>query len=248
MQRHRLSMVAKVAATESVATVRSALWPLAHLHRLPHPPRGPKPPVVLVHGYLGHPAMWRPLIRRLYLDGWGAVHTVRYASTRRRMPEIVRAIAEVVDPLGDGVQLIGHSLGAVASRAFLKTGGGAGRVARFVSLGGPHAGTAMYRLAPRNLWEILDPDGPWVRRLVEGDEPVPTVVRRALRPPGATAGSGQPARGAGGGARGLRAQRPAVGTGGARRGARGPQRSSVGPFFGKADLARLSASRPIATR
>lgn len=179
MQRHRLSMVAKVAATESVATVRSALWPLAHLHRLPQPPRGPKPPVVLVHGYLGHPAMWRPLIRRLYLDGWGAVHTVRYASTRRRMPEIVRAIAEVVDPLGDGVQLIGHSLGAVASRAFLKTGGGAGRVARFVSLGGPHAGTAMYRLAPRNLWEILDPDGPWVRRLDEGDEPVPTVVIRA---------------------------------------------------------------------
>jgi pimeloyl-ACP methyl ester carboxylesterase len=173
-------MVAKVAATESVATVRSALWPLAHLHRLPpRPSDNEHPPVVLVHGYLGHPAMWRPLIRRLYHEGYGDVHTVGYASTRLRMPQIVREIASVVDPLGPGVLLVGHSLGAVASRAYLKTAGGAARVARFVSLGGPHAGTAMYRLAPPNLWDILDPDGPWVQRLSAGDEPVPTVVIRA---------------------------------------------------------------------
>lgn len=179
MARHRLRHVAKVAATESVATVRSALWPLAHLHRLPRPPASDRPPVVLVHGYLGHPAMWRPLIRRLYQAGWGDVHTVGYASTRRRMPEILDAIDAVVRPLARPVQLVGHSLGAVASRAWLKTAGGAERVERFVSLGGPHAGTAMYRLAPPNLWDILDPDGPWVQRLAEGPEPVPTFVVRA---------------------------------------------------------------------
>jgi len=182
MERHRLRMVAKVAVTESVATVRSALWPLAKLHRMPRPGTADRPPVVLVHGYLGHPAMWRPLMRQLYLEGWGEVHTVRYASTRRRMPEIIEAIEAVAAPVArrhGKVQVVGHSLGAVATRAWLKTAGGDRHVQRFVSVGGPHAGTAMFRLAPPNLWEILDPDGPWVSRLSEGPEPVDTWVVRA---------------------------------------------------------------------
>jgi len=182
MARHRKRMMAKVAVTESVATVRSALWPLAKLHRMPAPGRGAHPPVVLVHGYLGHPAMWRPLIRELYLNGWSEVHTVRYASTRRRMPEIIEAIEAVAAPIAAAhgkIQIVGHSLGAVATRAWLKTAGGSTHVQRFVSVGGPHAGTAMFRLAPPNLWEILDPEGPWVKRLAHGPEPVPTWVVRA---------------------------------------------------------------------
>jgi len=182
MERHRLRTVAKVAVTESVATLRSALWPLAHLHRMPRPVNAERPAVVLVHGYLGHPAMWRPLIRQLYLSGWSEVATVRYASTRRRMPEIIEAIEAVAAPVAarrGPVQVVGHSLGAVATRAWLKTADGHRHVERFVSVGGPHAGTAMFRLAPPNLWDILDPDGPWVQRLSEGPEPVPTWVVRA---------------------------------------------------------------------
>ena len=68
---------------------------------------------------------------------------------------------------------------AVASRAFVKAFGGAERVLRLVSVGGPHAGTAMYRLAPPGLRDVLAPDSHWVRRLAEGPEPVPTVVVRA---------------------------------------------------------------------
>ena len=84
-----------------------------------------------------------------------------------------------VEQFDEPVILVGHSLGAVASRAYVRAFGGAPRVRRLISLGGPHAGTAMYRFVPPNLREVLDPHGPWVKRLADGPEPVPTVVIRA---------------------------------------------------------------------
>lgn len=172
-----------LAATEAIATIRCACWPLARLvHPLPDPPRSTRPPVVLVHGYLGHADMFRPLARRLYGAGIGTVARVGYPSTRLTLDRIAARIDAAVRPIArehGPVDLVGHSLGAVACRAWVKVFGGAPLVRRFVSLGGPHAGTALYRLAPPLLWDVLDPAGPWVRRLAEGEEPVPTVVIRA---------------------------------------------------------------------
>ncbi|MCB9685237.1 MAG: alpha/beta fold hydrolase [Alphaproteobacteria bacterium] len=184
MRRHAVRLPV-VATTEAVATVRSALWPIARLiHPLPRATAavGNRPPVVLVHGYLGHPDMFRPLIRRLRKSGFPVVETVGYPSTRLRLDQIAERIDAVAAPLAERhgpVDLVGHSLGAVASRAWLKVFGGASRVRRFVSLGGPHAGTAMWRLTPPTLWDVLNPDGPWVHRLAEGPEPVPTTVIRS---------------------------------------------------------------------
>ncbi|HHO49682.1 MAG TPA: hypothetical protein ENK18_02145 [Deltaproteobacteria bacterium] len=175
-----LRALPQVIVAELVATVRCAAWPLARLRPLPPEPP-PQRPIVLVHGYLGHPAMFRPLIRRLRRAGLGPTHCVGYPSTRWTLDEIVVRIGSVVQALDtDGpVDLIGHSLGAVASRAYLRCFGGAEHVRRFVSLGGPHAGTALFRLTPPNLWDVLDPDGPWVHRLAGGPEPVPTTVVRS---------------------------------------------------------------------
>ena len=170
-----------VATTEVVASLRSACWPLARLHRLPPCPEGDLPPVVLVHGYLGHADMFRPLVRRLYQAGFGDVRRVSYPSTRLTLDVIARRIDAVVAPAAAAQQvfLVGHSLGAVACRAYLKCFGGHQHVRRFVSLGGPHAGTALFRFTPRRLWDVLDPSGPWVRLLADGEEPVDTVVIRS---------------------------------------------------------------------
>ncbi|MEQ1505289.1 MAG: hypothetical protein ABMB14_23865, partial [Myxococcota bacterium] len=170
-----------------INTVRSALWPIARwIHPLPAPPASTRPeldrPVVLVHGYLGHPDVFRPLQRRLYAAGFTRVVRVGYPSTRLGLDRIVHRIDAVARPLAEAVgpvDLVGHSLGAVACRAWIKLFGGAPWVHRFVSLGGPHAGTSLFRLGPPVLRDVLDPAGPWVRRLNEGDEPVPTVVIRA---------------------------------------------------------------------
>jgi triacylglycerol lipase len=173
----------RAALSETVATLRSAGWPIARLvHPLPTPPPSPRPPVVLVHGFLGHPDVFRPLTRRLHAAGFSTVVAVGYPSTRLHLDEIAARVGETVGPLARArgpVHLVGHSLGAVACRAFVKVFGGAPQVRSFVSLGGPHAGTALWRLAPPVLWDVLRPDGPWVRRLAEGPEPVPTVVIRS---------------------------------------------------------------------
>jgi pimeloyl-ACP methyl ester carboxylesterase len=125
--------------------------------------------------------MLRPLARTLLNEGWPVAHRITYPSFRSDLDDIVEALARVVRPLAeDGpVDCIGHSMGAVAIRAWVKCGDGADYVRHFVSLGGPHAGTSLHRLAPRVLRDVLDPDGPWVERLAEGPEPVPTTVIRS---------------------------------------------------------------------
>lgn len=177
-------MRVRTVASEVIATVRSAGWPVARwVHPLPRPPVGDRRPVVLLHGFLGHPDVFRPLVRRLYAAGFPIVAAPRYASTRLPLDGVVAALAAAVEPLAEAhgpVHLVGHSLGAVACRAYVKVFGGEGRVASFVSLGGPHAGTALWRVAPPVLWDVLRPGGPWPRRLAEGPEPVRTTVIRSV--------------------------------------------------------------------
>lgn len=173
--------VLRTAASEVWYTARAAgavvpVWPLPPPHATAE-----HPPVVLVHGFLGHDGMLRPLARHLLEAGFPEVHCIRYPSTRLALQDIVDRIAAVVKPLAvhGPVDLVGHSLGAVASRAFVKHYGGDAWVRRLVCLGGPHSGTALYRAVPPWLQPALDPRGPWVERLAEGPEPVPTTVIRA---------------------------------------------------------------------
>jgi pimeloyl-ACP methyl ester carboxylesterase len=176
-----LRWVPRVLASEALASVRTALFPLARLHPLPAPgaPCG-RPPILLVHGFMGHRDMLRPLARRLLREGWTDVVRLGYPSTREDLEAVVARIDAAAASLGGGaIDLVGHSLGAVAARAWIRAGGGAARVRRFVSLGGPHAGTSLYRFAPAVIRPALDPRGPWVERLSVGPEPVPTWVIRA---------------------------------------------------------------------
>lgn len=179
-----LAALGLVAARELAATLRSGVHPLLRPRRLPDAlPREGQPPVLLVHGYMGHAGMLQPLARALRAAGTGETHALDYPSMRWSLERIVdhlaeRALAMERDHSGP-IDLVGHSLGAVACRAWLKAFGGASHVRRFVSLGGPHAGTSLYRLVAGPLRPVFDPDGPWVRRLAEGPEPVPTTVVRA---------------------------------------------------------------------
>jgi triacylglycerol lipase len=172
----------RVFVGEVAVTARSAAWPVARLHRMPRPnPSSPHPPVVMTHGFLGHADMLRPIARALLNNGWGRVVRLGYPSTSLDLEGIIDRLRETVLPLAreSKVDLIGHSLGAVACRAWIKCLDGEQYVRRFISLGGPHAGTNIYRLAPQQLRDALAPDGAWVKRCNEGPEPVPTTVIRA---------------------------------------------------------------------
>lgn len=176
--------VVQTGARELWALSRSVAWPVALLS--PLPPIGTtsvaRRPAVLVHGYLAHAQMMRPLQRTLRDNGWEHTHLVSYPSLGADIEHIVQRIQDAVVPLAaqhGPVDLIAHSLGAVSARIWMKMGPGAAHVARFVSLGGPHAGTGLHRLMPGHLHTVLDPEGPWVRAIAHGPEPVPTIIIRA---------------------------------------------------------------------
>lgn len=168
-------------AGEIAATARTGMFPFSRLRAMPKPrPRPDRIPVVLVHGYLGHPDMMRPLARTLLVRGWPQVERVAWSSFTHDLDEILTRIQAAVDRCGPGpVDLVGHSLGAVACRAWLKERGGAARARRFVSLAAPFGGTSWYRFVVGPLRQVLDPRGEVVQRLSTDPEPVPTTVIRA---------------------------------------------------------------------
>lgn len=177
---HRATRIAGAAAREVQAGLGTVVLPLLGRRPLPTPvPLPGRRPVILIHGFLGHPEILRPIAVHLLANGWPRVERVGYSSFRTGFDEILDRIDAVARQIDGPVDVVGHSLGALACRAWLKTRGGADRCERFVSLAAPFHGTELYRLVPGPLRRVLDPNGTWVRRLDDGPEPVLTVVIRA---------------------------------------------------------------------
>lgn len=130
--------------------------------------------VVLVPGLGAHPHVLVPLARALAASGAGPLVPVRYSSLRGGFDAVVEAVQRTVVELDEPVDLVGHSLGGLAGRVFLKRGGDS-RVRRFVSLSAPQQGTSLWRLAPPGLRSAMDPDGAIQRELAATAEPVPTL-------------------------------------------------------------------------
>jgi triacylglycerol lipase len=167
-------------AREVIATLRTGFYPLSRLDPMPEPaPRPGLLPVVLVHGFLGHPDMLRPLERRLLREGFPTVHKVGYPSFGIDMDEIVARIDGVASAIEGRFHLVGHSLGGLSARYWIRDPARAARVARYVAIGTPFGGTSLYRLVPGKLRDALDPRGDVVAA-VGADVPlVPTLVIRA---------------------------------------------------------------------
>ena len=140
---------------------------------------GRSPPVLLVHGYLCNRALWWSLRRWLAARGH-AVFTLDlepvfgdidgYAGQiARRMEEICHVTSAAT------VTLIGGSMGGLAIRAFLRAHGPL-QVARVITLGTPHHGSGLARLAPGRNGRQMQPGSAWLAALAAfeaGRVPVP---------------------------------------------------------------------------
>lgn len=101
-------------------------------------------PVLLVHGYFCNRAMWRPLAARLAQSGH-VVDAVNLEPSFAPIDDYVAQIDAGVRRLqaatgAPRVALIGHSMGGLAIRAWLRASGDEA-MACVVTLGTPHAGT-----------------------------------------------------------------------------------------------------------
>lgn len=119
-------------------------FPEPKLERDPH-----RPAVLLVHGYLCNRAVWRPLLQSRVLAHCN-VATMNLEPVFGSIDAYADRIAAAVDRLRAAcgaarVILIGHSMGGVAIRAYLRRHGDA-HVARVITIASPHGGTLLGRL------------------------------------------------------------------------------------------------------
>ena len=101
-------------------------------------------PVLLVHGYLCNHRIWEAMAERLRSAGH-PVLAVDLEPLFTSIDAYARSIEHAVNELcrqtgAEKVALIGHSMGGLAIRAWMRAHG-SHRVARVITLGTPHAGT-----------------------------------------------------------------------------------------------------------
>jgi len=120
--------------------------PWANKPKLTMPPAGIrlKTPVVLVHGYLCNHKVWDKMAEQLRQAGHPVLAVdlePLFTSIDRYAPIIEETVSELRRQTGaDQVALVGHSMGGLAIRAWMRTCG-TPRVSRIVTLGTPHQGT-----------------------------------------------------------------------------------------------------------
>lgn len=146
--RRRLGMILR----ELRATLRSSSWDMP-LHRPAGVRRhaGTATPVLLIHGYGCNGGYWRAA--RGALDRERISHHALdlepiLASIDAYVPQVDAAIDALCAATGHyQVIVVGHSMGGLVARAWVRACGGA-RLARLITLGTPHHGTVLAHFGP----------------------------------------------------------------------------------------------------
>ncbi|PHV05064.1 lipase [Janthinobacterium sp. BJB412] len=162
---------------EFAASLRSSSWDMllpSPLWLAPAPPGGAPaaPPVLLLHGYACNGGYWRRLGRRLRRAGishYALDLAPPGAAIDEFVPQVRAAVAMLCARTGaPQVVLLGHSMGGLVARSYLRADGAA-RVARLITLGSPHHGTALARLGPGANAAQMRHGGAWLAALAQAE-------------------------------------------------------------------------------
>ncbi|WEF35399.1 esterase/lipase family protein [Pseudoduganella chitinolytica] len=181
---HRLTAGARlrVVLAEFRATMLTSSWHM--LRHRPAPflaPGGTALPVLLVHGYGANGGYWHALRRLLRAQG--------ISHDAVDLEPVTAAIDDYAGQVEDGVArllaatgaprvvIVAHSMGGLVTRAWLRRHGAAAeaRVARVITLGTPHFGTALAALGIGANAAQMRRGAPWLAQLDRDDR-----CRRAL--------------------------------------------------------------------
>lgn len=175
---------------EYAAMLRASVWqlPWASTAQVAMPAQGTtmRTPVLLVHGYLCNHRVWDAMAHQLHRAGHPVMQIDLepvFAPIDSYAPQVDEAVSELCRQTGaTKVALIGHSMGGVVIRAWMRAFG-TGRVDRVITLGTPHAGT---QIAPRTrtpngqqmIWRSA-----WLQELEKSESPqTRALMRIALTP------------------------------------------------------------------
>lgn len=147
--------------------------------QMPSAPRAQRLGVVLVHGYICNHRIWDALVPRLRAQGHAVVALDLepvFASIDDYAEHLHQAITALQQSTGWAqVVLVGHSMGGLACRAYLRRFGAAA-VARVITLGTPHAGTQLARGVRTPNGRQMQWQSPWLAALAASE----TEATRAL--------------------------------------------------------------------
>ena len=141
---------------------------------------GGRPPILLIHGYQCNRGYWLWLRRSLERAGW-QVATLSLAPVFNDIDGYVEQVSQRIEEVcaASGAAqaiLVGHSMGGLVSRAYLRRNGKA-RVAKLVTLGSPHHGSQLAKLGMGENGRQMVPGSQWLAALNAPDAvPLPETV------------------------------------------------------------------------
>lgn len=152
------------------------LQPFAHRQQpdwLPPTPTGQRG-VVLVHGFLCNRGVWLPWLPELRARGHAYVALTlepAFGSVDDYVAAIDTAMRQVQAATGLPPVLVGHSMGGLAARAWLRTLAQppAQRAHRILTLGTPHHGTWPARFSHTTNGMQMRLDSPWLQALAASE-------------------------------------------------------------------------------
>jgi pimeloyl-ACP methyl ester carboxylesterase len=139
-------------------------------------------PILLLHGVLCNGAAWRDWISRLAARGLGPVYTLSYGPPFASIDWFVEQAAAKIDAIlaatgARKVALVGHSMGGLVARAYLRRHGVA-KVHCLVTIGTPHHGSMHAWIFPGTCLAQMRPGSTWLAELNRDEStppPVPVV-------------------------------------------------------------------------
>ena len=136
--------------------------------------------VLLVHGYFCNRGVWRPWLRRFRaLDVPCTALTLEpaFGAIDTWVPSIDAAVAALQQRTGRPPVIVAHSMGGLATRAWLAaTPGASTQVRHVVTVGTPHHGTWLARFGHTRNARQMRIGGPWLAALAQS----PTAAPGAL--------------------------------------------------------------------
>lgn len=131
--------------------------------------------IVLVHGFVCNRGFWNPWMARLRATGHPFV-AVNLEPVFGSIDQYAAIIDDAVERLtratGERPVVVGHSMGGLAVRAWLRAKDGASRVHRVITIGTPHGGTWLGRFSHTVNGRQMRLSGEWIHELARAQPQV----------------------------------------------------------------------------